>query len=121
MPCFWSDALELARDLAVGAGHDAIEELDHRHLAAEPGPDRAELEPDDAGADHQQTLRGTLKLQRPGRGDDLLLVDLDAREIAETEPEAMTMALVAMVCGSPFSGVTRTLAGGAIEPCRGRW
>ena len=64
------DALGLAGDLAVGAREDAIEELDHGDLAAEPAPDRAELEADDAGADHQQPPRHRGKDERPGRGDD---------------------------------------------------
>ena len=35
---------------------------------------------------------------------------------AETEPEAMTIDLVSMVCGAPLSGVTVTLPAPAIEP-----
>ncbi len=69
------DALHLARDFAVEAGQDAVEELDHRDLGAEPRPDRAELEPDDAGADHQQALGHRAERQRAGGGDDLFLVD----------------------------------------------
>ena len=51
-----------------------------RHLGAEPGVDRAELEADDPGADHRQPLRDAVERQRAGRGDDDLLVDLDAPE-----------------------------------------
>ena len=76
----FEDALELPADLAVHAGQDAVEELDHDHLRAEPPPHRAELEPDHAGADHQQPLRHLVEHQRAGRGDDALLVDLDALE-----------------------------------------
>ena len=68
-------ALELLGDLAVHAGQDAVEELDDRHLGAEPPPHRAELQPDDAGADDQQLLRHLVQRQRAGRGDDALLVD----------------------------------------------
>ena len=71
-------ALELLGDLAVHAGQDAVEELDHRHLGAEPPPDRAELEADDAGADDDELLRRLGERERAGRGDDGLLVDLDA-------------------------------------------
>ena len=35
---------------------------------------------------------------------------------AETEPEAMTIDLVSMVCGAPLSGVTVTLPAPATEP-----
>ena len=59
MPCLVSDALELLGDLAVHARRDAVEELDHRHLGAEPAPHRAQLQPDDAGADHDQAASGT--------------------------------------------------------------
>ena len=46
-------ALELLRHLAVHARQDAVKKLNHLDLGAEPRPDRAELEPDDAGADDQ--------------------------------------------------------------------
>ena len=82
MPCFIEDALQGACHLGVGAGQDAIEELDDQHLAAEPPPHRAELQPDDAGADHQQPLRHLGQRQRAGRGHDRLLVDVDARQPA---------------------------------------
>ena len=77
-PCLASDALELLGDLVVDARRDAVEELDHRHVRAEPTPHRAELEADDAGADHDQALGHLGELERAGRGDDLLLVDRDA-------------------------------------------
>ena len=71
-------ALRLAAHLAIHAGQHAVEEFHHRYLGAEPAPHRAELEPDHAGADHQQMLRHLAEHQRAGRGDDALLVDLDA-------------------------------------------
>ena len=61
--------------LVVDAGRDAVEELDHRHVRAEPAPHRTELEADDAGADHDQMLGHLGELQRAGRRHDLLLVD----------------------------------------------
>ena len=76
----FEQALRLFAHLAVHAGQRAVEEFDHDHLGAEPPPHRAELEPDDAGADHQQPLRHLVERQRAGRGDDALLVDLDAVE-----------------------------------------
>ena len=73
-------ALERLGDLAVHAGHDAVEELDHRHLGAQPAPDAAQFQADDAAADHHQVLGHLVQLQRAGRGHDALLVDLDARQ-----------------------------------------
>ena len=64
IPCC-EDALQPARDLAIGARQDAIEKLDHGDLAAEPPPDRAELEADDAGADHQEASRHLGKVSAP--------------------------------------------------------
>src|SRR3546814_1264558 len=42
---------------SIHAGQDAVEIFHHRHLAAQPRPDRAQLEPDNAGADDQQLAR----------------------------------------------------------------
>ena len=70
-------ALELLGDLAVHAAEDRVEIFDHGDLGAEPRPDRAELEPDDAAADHDQGRRHLVQLQRAGRRHDHLLVDLD--------------------------------------------
>ena len=75
---FLEHALELLGDLAVLAWQDAVEELDHRHLGAEPPPDRTQFEPDHAGADDDQLFGNLGQGQRAGRGDDRLLVDLDA-------------------------------------------
>src|SRR5690606_27122715 len=71
-------ALELARDLAVHTGHDAVEKFDDRDFCAEPAPDRAELQPDDAAADDKKPARHLVEFERPGRRDDPLLVDIDA-------------------------------------------
>ena len=76
-------ALRLLADFAVHAGQDAVEELDHRHLGAEPTPHRAEFEPDHPRADDDQRLRRLRQRQRAGRGDDLLLVDLDPRQAGD--------------------------------------
>ena len=72
--------LELLGDLAVHARQDAIEEFDDDDFGAQPTPDRAELKADDAGADDDQLLRRRGEVERAGRGDDDLLVDLDARQ-----------------------------------------
>src|SRR3546814_9946183 len=51
------DALEMLGELAVHAGDDAIEKLDHRHLGPQPAPDRAHLQPDIAAADDHEVAR----------------------------------------------------------------
>ena len=45
------DPLEGLGDLGVHARADAIQVLDHGYLGAQPAPDRAQLEADDAGSD----------------------------------------------------------------------
>ena len=57
-------------DLEVDAGGDLVEELEHRHLAAEAGVDRAELEADDAGADDGEALGDLGEVEGAGGGDD---------------------------------------------------
>ena len=64
------DALALLRHLAVETRQDAVEELDHGYLRAEPPPDRADLQPDHARADDEQPLRHVIQLQRAGGGDE---------------------------------------------------
>jgi len=80
------DALEILRDLSVHAGEDRIEEFDDRDLGAEPSPDRAELEADDAAADDEKPLRDFLQCKRSCRGHDLLFVDLDAGKPRDVGP-----------------------------------
>ena len=57
MPCFCRMRWNCLADLVVHPGHDTVQKLDDRHFRAEPPPDRAELEADDAGADDQELLR----------------------------------------------------------------
>ena len=80
-------------DLAVHAGQDAVEELDHRHLGAEPPPDRAEFQPDDAGADDHQARRH-LRQRRARRWRRRCAPRRSStpRSGAESEPVAMTIA-----------------------------
>ena len=52
-PLFFKQALRLPADFAVDTRQNALEEFHNRDLGAEPPPDRTELEPDHAGADHQ--------------------------------------------------------------------
>jgi hypothetical protein len=78
--------VELLGDLGIHAGQDAVQELDDQDLRAEAPPHRAELEPDDPGADDQQLLRHLLQFERAGRGHDHLFVDLDAGSRVTSEP-----------------------------------
>ncbi len=45
------------RDLLIGRGQERLERFEHDDFRAEPAPDAAELEPDDAGPDHAEPLR----------------------------------------------------------------
>ena len=81
--------------------------------AAEPAPHRAELEPDDAGADDQEPAGNFFERQRAGRRDDAFLVDVDAAcSRATSDPVAMTIAFVSSVVVLPSSAFTSTLPGG---------
>ena len=72
------DLLEFLRHFAVHAGRDPVEKLDHGDLGPQPAPDRAHLEADIAGTDHEQVLGHPLEIERAGGGDDAVLVDGDA-------------------------------------------
>ena len=112
----FEQALGLLADFAVHAGQHAVEELDHGHLRAEPPPHRAELEADDAGADHQQTL-GHLRSASAPVEETMRFSSISMpRSRATSEPVAMTMALVSSVCVLPSSPLTSTLPGAAMRP-----
>ena len=64
--------------LIIHAGHDAVQVLDDRDLRAQPTPDTAQLQPDDARADHRQVLGDLVIAQRLGRGVHKLVVKIDA-------------------------------------------
>ena len=76
-PLLGEDPLELLGDLAVHAAQDLVEILDHRHLGAEPAPDRAHFQPDDAAADDNDVPGHLVERDGAGRGHDHLLVDID--------------------------------------------
>ena len=90
--------LELPGDLVIDPGRDAIEELDHRHLRAQPPPDRAQLEADDARADHDEVL-GHLGQARARRSTTRSSSRRRRRRAAASppEPEAIRMFLAASV------------------------
>ena len=86
-PLLGQDLLEVLRHLCVHAGaSDRAEELDHLDVGAEAGPDRTEFEADDAGSDHDHLFGHLLQVERAGRRDDLLLVNLDTRERSHFGP-----------------------------------
>ena len=79
-------AVELIGDLAIDAGQNVIEEFDDHHFGAEPPPHRAELEPDDTGADDEKPLRHLGEIERAGRRHDALFVDIDAGQPRHVRP-----------------------------------
>src|SRR5262249_53646002 len=70
--------MELPGDLAVDARQDMVQKLDDGDLGAKPAPYRTEFKADNAGADDQELLRHRGQVQRTGRGDDALFVEIDA-------------------------------------------
>ena len=68
-------ALQLPRDLAVGAGQHGVQVLHHLHLGAETAPDRAHLEADGAGADDRHSLRDGVEGQGLLGAEDALPVE----------------------------------------------
>mmetsp|Transcript_4930 Transcript_4930/g.20106 ORF Transcript_4930/g.20106 Transcript_4930/m.20106 type:complete len:376 (+) Transcript_4930:97-1224(+) len=79
-PLLLERALERLAHLGVHRRADVFGELDHGHLRPEAAPHASELEPDDAAADDDHALGHLLQVERPGGGDDRLLVNLHARE-----------------------------------------
>ena len=73
----FQDTHKVLLDFAIHAGGDRIEIFDNRHLGPQTRVDRAEFEPDDARADHDQLFRDLVQRQRAGGGDDDLFVNLD--------------------------------------------
>ena len=63
--------LELGRDRVVLVRHEARQELDHRHLAAEPTEDRRELDADGTAAEDRDRLRHLGEVNRFVAGDDV--------------------------------------------------
>ena len=61
-------------EVAVGAGHHAVEHFDDVDARAERRVHGRHFETDDAAADHQHPLRNRLELQRAGGIDDARIV-----------------------------------------------
>ena len=84
-------ARRLAGELLIGDREELIERLEHHDLSAEPPPDAAELESDDAGTDHAQLLRHRSELERvPGIEDALVIEAAVMGSSVGTEPLAST-------------------------------
>ncbi len=73
-------ALQQLGDLGVSERQDARQELDHGDLGPQPAPDRAQLQADVAGADHDQVLWHLVERQRLGRGDDVSTIERQGRQ-----------------------------------------
>ena len=73
-------AQRLLRDVGVGQRQEVGQGLEQRDLRAEPVPDRAEFQPDHAGADHAQRLRHGVEIQRAHVVDDVLAIEGDVRD-----------------------------------------
>ncbi len=121
MPCFSSRRWNCRRDLVVHARQDAVEEFDRDHLRAQPPPDRAELEPDHARADHQQPFRHLVQHQCAGRRHDALLVDVDTgkpRHIrAGGDDDGLALDHLAVPVGLDLDAAGRGDAPHALEAC----
>ena len=73
--------LRLAGNLLVHRRQEVRQRFNDNHVAAQPPPDTAQLEADDAGADDAQALRYLVKFQRAGGVDDHLVVDAGRRNV----------------------------------------
>ena len=102
--------------VVVEAGEDLIEEFDAGDLRADAAPDASELEPDHATADDDEVLRDLVQLQRAGRGDDDLLVDLDAGKRGDRRPGGDDDVLGADGAVANFDRVGALKAGAALQP-----
>src|SRR5690606_38898509 len=67
-------------DLGIGGGQEAVDRFQHGDLSAQALPYAAQLQADDAGADHPQALRGGLEIQRTDVVDDVLAVEPGERQ-----------------------------------------
>src|SRR5690606_128751 len=60
--------------LLIRRGQELVQRLDNGYICAQARPDRAQLQTDNASADHAQTGRNALEVQGTGKVDDDLLV-----------------------------------------------
>mmetsp|Transcript_69082 Transcript_69082/g.202256 ORF Transcript_69082/g.202256 Transcript_69082/m.202256 type:complete len:347 (+) Transcript_69082:295-1335(+) len=81
------ETVEILGHLCVDAHPaDGVQELHDRDLAAQPGPDGAQLQADDAAADDRELLGDLLQSQSACARDDLLLVEIDAGQADDVGP-----------------------------------
>jgi hypothetical protein len=77
--------LDLPRDdigaLAVDAGQDPLQALEHDQLGAEALEGLPELEPDDPAADAHHPLRDVRQVERRGAVEHALAVELEAGDL----------------------------------------
>ena len=72
---------EGADDVVVVDGDDLRQEFNHRHIASQAGPDRAELEADGAAADDDERRRDLVEGDRLVARDDGLAVEFEGGDL----------------------------------------
>ena len=98
-------------------GQELLQGLEHRHLAAEPAPNAAELESDDAGADDAEARGHRVELQGiPGIDDVLAVVRHGFLSRMGTDPEARTTCLASSVFSAAVRAVHQHLVAGQQSP-----
>ena len=80
-PLLLQRTLEQERAPPVHRRHDAVHELQHVDLAAEPSPDRAQFQADGPGPHDHQPPRHFGERERAGRVDDAPPVEGDPRQL----------------------------------------
>ena len=81
-PLFLQQFLESLGNVLIEHRGDAREKLDHRHLRAQPRPDRAKLQPDRAAANHDHRLRRLAKRDCVVAAQHRFAVELEERQAA---------------------------------------
>ena len=77
---FLEHSLHRLLHFAVHAGGHGIKKFNNGYIGAEAFVDRAKLEPDDTGPDHDHRFGDTWEREGAGRGHDGLLVDFNPRQ-----------------------------------------
>ena len=94
----------------VGHGEEGVERFEDHDFRTEAAPYAAQLQADDAGADHGELLRHALEIERAPVVDDVLAVELHARQFGrESSRDASTMCLPVSVSFLPSCAVNSTL------------
>jgi hypothetical protein len=93
-PLFCKQSLEGFGHFGIHAGGDVVEEFDHLHLCAQAGVDGAELQPDDACADHDHGLGDLGQGERPSEVTTIFSSTSMPGRVEGVEPVAMIMFFV---------------------------